>query len=52
MHKIFIVRNLFSLPHHSYVLELIDLNTLARYSFGEDSVDLVSEVFVVESEVI
>ncbi len=29
VHEIFVVGNLFSLPHHCYVFELIDFNALA-----------------------
>jgi hypothetical protein len=29
VHKIFVVGNLFSLPHHCYVFELINFNALA-----------------------
>jgi hypothetical protein len=52
MHKVFIVRNLFSLPHHCYVFELIDLNALPWDSFWQNRVHFISKVLVVESEIV
>ena len=52
MHKIVKVGDLFGLPHHSYVFQLIYFDTLSRDSFGKDCVDLVSVVFIVKSEIV
>lgn len=52
MHEIIIISNLFGLPHKRNIFQLVNLDTLSRDSFRQDRVGLVSEVFVIESEII